>query len=152
MTTTKRLAAGASGLALLAGTFMGGTALAAAPAQSQAGGPSPAASCYGSATSKTFNMGTDEAPHSFGPYYTANPKVCGDINLKLTKWGSADRLYVHVCFHPTSGKSWCTKDKTFTKKNSLNKWRVLATDVVPGTKYRIGMDFGSHTFKGKLAD
>ncbi|MEV5203405.1 hypothetical protein [Streptomyces sp. NPDC053720] len=67
------------------------------------------------------------------------------------KWGNANPLRVRICFYPTGGGKECTKYKSFVKSD-VGKWRVLATDVIPGTKYRISMDYASHVFKGKLAD
>ena len=148
----RRVAVLTGGLALAAGTLGGTAASAVTPAPERAGAASnTAATCYGSATNETFDMGTDEAEHRFGPYYTSSPRVCGDINLKLTKWGSANPLDVGVCFYPTGGGVDCTKMKSFTKSD-VGTWRVLATDVLPGTKYRIRMDFASHVFQGQLAD
>ncbi|MEU2675159.1 hypothetical protein ABZ622_41500 [Streptomyces sp. NPDC007164] len=149
---TRRIAVLTGGLALVTGAMSSASVSAATSAPERSGTASGAAvTCYGSATSETFNMGTDEAEHSFGPYYTASPKVCGDINLKITKWGSANPLRVRICFYPAGGGKECTKYKSFVKSD-VGKWRVLATDVIPGTKYRISMDYASHVFKGKLAD
>lgn len=137
--TTKRFAAITGGLVMAAGTLTIGTATTAS-----------AASCYGGAVSKTFDMGTDEAAHYFGPYYASSQ--CNDINLKLTSWGNGDP-FVKVCFYPSSGGSYCqSSDRRFEKSKDLNKWRVIATNVKPGTKYKIKMDFASRTFKGKIAD
>ncbi|MCD7443914.1 hypothetical protein K4B79_37615 [Streptomyces lincolnensis] len=137
-TTTKRLAAVTGGLVLAAGALTVGTASNAA-----------AATCKGSATSETFAMGSDEAEHRFGPYTTTSR--CNDINLRITSWGNANPLMVRVCFYPTSGGSSCNSWKQFTKSD-LNDWRVIATDVKDGTKYRVSMDYASNTFKGDLAD
>ncbi|WLW52765.1 hypothetical protein [Streptomyces sp. YU58] len=137
-TTTKRLAAVTGGLVLAAGALTVGTASNAA-----------AATCYGGATSETFAMGSDEAEHRFGPYTTTSR--CNDINLRITSWGNANPLMVRVCFYPTSGGSSCNSWKQFTKSD-LNEWRVIATDVKDGTKYRVSMDYASNTFKGDLAD
>ena len=155
MSTTRRRTSAAavlSGLALAVGTLAGTGTASAAPAQERAATDLKPASCYGSATNETFNMGSDEAPHSFGPYQTANPKICGDINLKITKWAHANPLRAQICFIPTNGKPYCDKWKNLKKGSTLNKWRVLATDVIPGTKYKIKLDGASGVFKGKLAD
>ncbi|MFG3532345.1 hypothetical protein ACGF8B_37295 [Streptomyces sp. NPDC047917] len=148
---TRRIAVLTGGLALVTGAMSSASVNAAASVPERSAASGAAVTCYGSATSETFNMGTDEAEHSFGPYYTASPKICGDINLKLTQWGSANPLHVRICFYPTGGGTQCTKYMSFTKSD-VGKWRVLATDVIPGTKYRISMDFASHVFKGELAD
>lgn len=137
---TKRAAMLTAGLAVTVATVAGGTATAAASDRGESG----VTSCYGGATSETFNMGTDESAHYFGPYYMGT--ACGDINLKLTKWGSARSLKTWICF-----SSSCDAGPTL-KKSDVGEWQVLATDVIPGTKYKIKMDFGSHTFKGLLAD
>ena len=154
MTTTakRRLVATVSGLVLAAGTLVGGTASAAVPDRGEHGatagnGGSRATSCYGGATSETFKMGTDEAPHGFGPYYMGT--ACGDINLKLTKWGSASTLRTKICF---GGPSSSCDEGPALRKSDVGKWRVLATDVIPGTKYWIRLDLASHTFRGLLAD
>ncbi|WP_415949702.1 hypothetical protein [Streptomyces sp. KLOTTS4A1] len=137
-TTVKRVAAATGGLVLAAGALTVGTATTA-----------QAATCYGGASYKSFALGSDEAEHRFGPYYTSSR--CNDINLKITSWGNASPLYVRVCFYPTSGGSYCNSWKKFYKSSSLNNWRVIATDVRDGTKFRVSMDFGSNTFKGYLA-
>ncbi|WP_338900048.1 hypothetical protein WBG99_34010 [Streptomyces sp. TG1A-60] len=136
--TAKRLTAVAGGLVMAAGALTVGTASTAS-----------AATCYGGAVGKTFNMGQDEAEHRFGPYTTSSR--CNDINLKITSWGNANPLFVRVCFHPSSGGTTCNAWKEFTKKGDLNKWRVIATDVKDGTRYSVSMDFASNTFKGDLA-
>ncbi|MBU7597531.1 hypothetical protein JGS22_007815 [Streptomyces sp. P38-E01] len=148
-----RSAAVASGLALSVGVGVtAGTGVAtAAPGPDRASGGA-AATCYGSATDVTFAMGSDEAAHTFGPYWTANPRKCGDINLRITTWGNASTLRSRICFKPTSGNDFCVPWKGLKKADTLNKWRVLATDVIPGTKYTIQLDFASGTFRGKLAD
>ncbi|MEU4979315.1 hypothetical protein [Streptomyces sp. NPDC021969] len=135
--TAKRLTAVTGGLVMAAGALTVGTASNA-----------QAATCYGGASHQTFNMGTDEAEHRFGPYYTTSR--CNDINLKLTSWGNANPLFVRVCFYPTSGGVSCNSWKEFDKSD-LNDWRVIATDVKDGTKYRVSMDYASNTFKGYLA-
>ncbi|MET7703144.1 hypothetical protein [Streptomyces sp. NPDC005485] len=137
-TTAKRLAAVAGGLVMAAGALVFGTASTA-----------QAATCKGGASYETFSMGTDQAEHSFGPYYTTSR--CSDINLKLTSWGNANPLTVRVCFYPTSGGTTCNSWKEFYKSSDLNTWRVIATDVKDGTKFRISMDLASNTFKGYLA-
>ncbi|MFE9723239.1 hypothetical protein ACFYQ5_06475 [Streptomyces sp. NPDC005794] len=136
--TTKRLAAVAAGLVMAAGGLTVGTASTAA-----------AATCYDGAVSKTFNMGTDQSEHRFGPYTTTSR--CSDINLKFTSWGNAGMLAVRVCFHPASGGTTCNSWKEFYKSSDLNRWRVIATDVKDGTKYSVSMDYASNTFKGALA-
>lgn len=136
-TTTKRLTAVAGGLVMAAGTLTLGTASTAA-----------AATCYGGAVNKTFNMGQDEAAHTFGRYTTTSR--CKDINLRFTEWGNANPLFVRVCFHPSSGGTTCNSWKEFTSKH-VDDWRVIAEDVKDGTKYSIQMDFGSNTFKADLA-
>ncbi|MDX3310433.1 hypothetical protein ACWGH3_01960 [Streptomyces sp. NPDC054884] len=137
-TTAKRLTAVAGGLVMAAGALTVGTASNAA-----------AATCYEGAVSKTFNMGTDEAEHRFGPYTTTSR--CNDINLKITSWGNASPLLVRVCFHPASGGTTCNSWKEFYKSSDLNKWRVIASDVKNGTRYSVSLDFASNTFRGALA-
>ena len=86
-----------SGLALTAGVLASTGTASATSDQERGSGEVKAASCYGSATNETFDMGSDEAPHSFGPYTTAKPKVCGDINLKITKWAHSNTLRAQIC-------------------------------------------------------
>ncbi|MFD5750814.1 hypothetical protein [Streptomyces sp. NPDC127033] len=137
-TTAQRLTALTGGLVIAVGGLTIGTAPTAA-----------AATCYGGAVSKTFNMGTDQAEHRFGPYTTTSR--CNDINLKITSWGNAGLLVVRVCFHPSSGGTTCNSWKEFYKSSDLNQWRVIAGDVKDGTRYSVSMDLASNTFKGDLA-
>lgn len=134
---TKRAAAVAGGLVMAAGGLTVGTASNAA-----------AATCYGGAVSKTWNMGTDQSEHRFGRYTTTSR--CNDINVRFTDWGNAGLLTVRVCFHPSSGGTTCNSWKEFTT-GDLGKWRVIATDVKDGTEYSVSMDYASNTFKADLA-
>ncbi|MEV1066746.1 hypothetical protein [Streptomyces sp. NPDC050263] len=137
-TTAKRLTAAAGGIVMAAGALTIGGA-----------SPAAAATCYGGAISRTFDLKQDEAEHRFGPYTTTSR--CNDINLRITQWGNANPLYVRVCFHPSSGGTSCNSWKSFTRANDLNQWRVIATDVLDSTSYSVSMDFGSNVFKGDLA-
>ncbi|MEV0217884.1 hypothetical protein [Streptomyces sp. NPDC050704] len=136
-TTAKRLTAVAGGLVLAAGALTVGTASTAA-----------AATCKGGAVSKTFNMGSDQSEHRFGPYTTTSR--CNDINLRFTTWGNAGMLAVRVCFHPSSGGTTCNSWKEFYKSD-LDEWRVIASDVRDGTRYSVSMDYATNTFKADLA-
>ncbi|MFB4421749.1 hypothetical protein C5F59_011740 [Streptomyces sp. QL37] len=136
--TTKRAAAVAGGLVMAAGGLTVGTASNAA-----------AATCHGGAVGKTWNMGTDQSEHRFGPYTTTSR--CNDINVRFTSWGNAGMLAVRVCFHPSSGGTTCNSWKEFHESSDLDRWRVIATDVKDGTKYSVSMDYASNTFKADLA-
>lgn len=133
---------------LLALTSTG--AASARPLPEPGTGPAavPAVSCLGGAKNWSIDTGTDEAPHTFGNYYTTSR--CNDINLKVTTWGNGSPGF-RVCFKPTSGKDYCNSGTIYKKSTDNNVWRTIATDVKDGTRFSVQIDLVSHTFKGQLA-
>jgi len=92
-------------------------------------GPADAATCHGGA--KEFSIpwyyGSFYLPSS-GTWTTSNR--CKDINLKFT---NANIDYeVRVCFFPSSGGMSCQG----SYKKVRNSWKVVASDVKDGTKFK----------------
>ncbi|MCQ4210768.1 MULTISPECIES: hypothetical protein [Streptomyces] len=116
MNIRKRLAATAV-TAALAGAGLVGTASTAS-----------AATCYGSAHSYTKPEGYVWNPGTAGKYYTTTSN-CADINIKTTR-----SVKVTACFYPTNADPFCAAGGY--KTTTAGVWKVLATDVKDGTKFK----------------
>ncbi|TCC19623.1 hypothetical protein [Kribbella speibonae] len=107
---------------VLAATGLSAGAVAAA-------GPADAATCYGGA--KVVDI-----PWSYDTFYLpasgtwSTSSRCEDINLKLTD--AIIDYEVRVCFFPSSGGMSCQG----SYKKVGKSWKVIASDVKDGTKFK----------------
>ncbi|MBE3561752.1 MAG: hypothetical protein IMW89_21395 [Ktedonobacteraceae bacterium] len=139
------------GLALLATAFLvdgKSTSVSATPAQPQQA-EAVTVSCFDQAG--TFGPG-DGFTLGPGVFRTGTGKTsahCRDINVKLTKLTSPIQLQVcFTRFKPDKCNDWKTFDK-----NDVNKWRPIATNVLNGVEYQVGIKtFKKTTIKGLIAD
>ncbi|WP_159060521.1 hypothetical protein [Streptomyces acidiscabies] len=122
MTSSRKIAALAGGLAMTAGLLVGGAGSAGAAGQGVR------AACYDGDVGFNKSAGTRWYPSSSTSRLTTSSN-CNDINLRFTDGGRN----VKVCFYPSDGGVQCQDDYTYVGSS----WTVVATDVRDGTKYRV---------------
>jgi hypothetical protein len=103
--------------------LVSGAMLAGAPTAS-------AATCYGGEEFFVSNPGL--YPSGSGRLTTSSR--CNDINVRFTNNIFTPSRRVRVCFYPTSGGSFCQSNYTTI---SGSGWKVVATDVLDNTKFRL---------------
>ncbi|PGH47888.1 hypothetical protein [Streptomyces sp. Ru87] len=120
MNTHKRLVTFALTGTLAAAGLVGGTAGTAGAAEQGT------QSCYGEAWSYSKPSGTNFQPSSTLYFATDN---CADINIKTNT-----SRRVKVCFYASGGGlNYCQGSY---KTTTAGQWKVIATDVIDGTKFR----------------
>jgi hypothetical protein len=93
-------------------------------------GAASARSCYGDAWSYSKPSGTYFQPQSTTYFATEN---CADINIKT---GTSRK--VKVCFYASGGGlDYC---QSSYKTTTAGEWKVIATDVIDGTKFKFQFD------------
>jgi hypothetical protein len=123
-------------LVLAAGGLTVGTVAAA--------GPANAATCYGGA--KEFSI-----PWYYDTFYLPSSGTwttssrCKDINLKFTN--AIIDYELRVCFFPSSGGMTCQS----SYKKVGNSWKVVATDVMDGTKFKFQFRYKPPAMSGFAA-
>ncbi|MFI5493393.1 hypothetical protein [Actinoplanes sp. NPDC051859] len=114
-----------------------------------------AATCYGGAASWNSSASHDNVmlPNAISaPARWTTTSRCGDINFFVDEGTGTFNANVRVCFDRTGCQSsW----KQF-RAGDAEKWRVIATDVLDGTKFRIEIDYqfvpqGGRRYGGKVA-
>ncbi|OQO94637.1 hypothetical protein B1813_00540 [Saccharomonospora piscinae] len=137
-----------SGALLLLATGAG-SAAAVPSASGESGEVTAAATCYGGAVQWTQTSPELRVPSS-GTYTTSSR--CNDINLRTTRGTDRPQAYfAAVCFLPSSGNNYCG---SFKQVPSLSSgWKVLASDVLDGTRFYVVLRYSSGNFKvgGELA-
>ncbi|OJF10064.1 hypothetical protein EDD30_4264 [Couchioplanes caeruleus] len=133
----------------VAGTMLG-AAVAVMP-----GTAAHAASCYGGAVGWNSSASHDNVmlPNAItGPNRWTTTSRCGDINFWVDGGTGTFNADVRVCFDRTGCQgSW----KQFGTGDA-EKWKVIATDVRDGTKFRIEINYrfvpqGGRRYGGKVA-
>ncbi|GAB3736858.1 hypothetical protein [Nocardiopsis nanhaiensis] len=73
-----------------------------------------------------------------GEWFTTTG-ICNDINVIID---NSTPSYVWVCFNPSSGDPYCQDDidRTYVRSSI---WTVVATDVAPGTQFKLRFDHSS---------
>ncbi|WP_220193138.1 hypothetical protein [Ktedonospora formicarum] len=137
------------GVLLVAALFVSAfTSMAPSAHAAQTKSTSAAVTCYGQAvTSDTATwpaMDTSRFP-SDPNYDFVTTGYCQDINIKFLVL--THPMEFQVCFDRTGTcNSWKTLSQT-------NHWYLLATDVLPGTKYHLNVRLAyTTTFKWMWAD
>lgn len=118
--TRKRVAVLISGLALVGGGIVAATTVAPDEAE--------AASCYGGAQRFDKARWTYQIPTGNGWWKTTSR--CNDINVKGHDIYADDVRYMKVCFQ----NGGCQDRWTAVKRD---QWKVVASNVKTGTKYRL---------------
>ncbi|MER6159590.1 hypothetical protein ABT147_29255 [Streptomyces sp. NPDC001868] len=126
MTLRKRFVAVA-----MTGALAGGGLVAVTTSANAAGqGELAARSCYGNAKSYTKKEDFHLVPlPSQTPEYFTTTSDCADINIRTNS-----NRYVKVCFYKSNGDlNYCQDDYKYAEKDT---WKVIATDVNNGVKFR----------------
>ncbi|UUU24487.1 hypothetical protein [Streptomyces sp. DSM 40750] len=127
MTIRKQFVAAAMTGVLAGGGLVAATATTATA--TTAGAAGKAASCYDLTKTYSKPSGTRLTPK--GSTFFKTTKRCNDINVKSS---GADRR-VRVCFYKPDGKlKYCQSTYKLAKKGT---WRVIATDVKDGVKFKL---------------
>lgn len=127
-------------------TLMSGSMLVGAPATGapEAASVTAASTCYGGQKYFSAEVGY----HPTGSGRLTATSNCNDINVKFTNNMITPSRKVRVCFYPSSGSSYCQSNYTTI---SGSQWKVVATNVKSGTKFRLQFPSGNGLSQGYWA-
>lgn len=137
---------------LVAAVALTGAALLTAPAagaagpetRTAAGTTAVAASCYGG---ERYIPTTSPGFYPSGSSRLTTSSRCNDINLRITNNDSNGKK-VRVCFYPSSGGLQC---QSSWKRVYGSSWRVIATDVRDGTRFKFQFSHTTGSVRGYWA-